>query len=363
MDKKLFFLFMVLLMVNLAVAKDYYYQDEKIGLVKISIPETFWERVKLYFEDRPFFIAVEKATIKIGDKNIVTVGVEIPDKDVNGKTLTDADINKAVFVWTFPDGHTSVIDLKPSGLHVSQSGSPFTFEMTPLQSGTYKAHYIVMRKEYPTVLVKEVTEFNVVSGQSVNCQKESITEWKFLISTLDGNGKIYNQNQFSYDGNCKRIESQTKTYYKTECNAGFLIIGSSQSFSEGQKKCEKQEEIAEDSIAIGMSEFWTIENNVCVLRPTGSGFNTAEECNLALTKCENQDKECDDGSIITAFECKGGELVSTENKCNGEVEGNGEVSLFNDLFDLKMYGYYTYSLIASIFILVLVIVSTKKRRK
>lgn len=176
---KIIFVLMVLMLSTMASAKTLYYEDENVGLVTIDVKTTLVEKMLNLLSTQSFSITAEKKSVQVGEAIKVQVITEVPCEDRNGKVLLDSDISVAKFVITDPALSTTNFDIKTGGvignLKACQTNQ-FDFTITPKKEGKYFVHYVVMQKDYPQLLVKEVTEFTSVKKVSVQVPVQKVAD-------------------------------------------------------------------------------------------------------------------------------------------------------------------------------------------
>lgn len=233
--KKIFvFGIVLLLLLNICYASEYYFETEQGDSVTIKQAESFWEKIKYAFSGSvEETIYPAKATIKIGEPNKITLGIAVPCNDATGRRVYVEDITAAKFVMTAPNGAITTYDFKPKIQVCSSVQVEYT--VLPVMVGTYTIHYSIIQKFYPSILVKEVSSFNVVKDEVV-CDKEVLSAWTPVYDVA--NGKLFQRFRHYYDNNCYEITNQRQIIYKTVCNTGFVISGTSLQEAEGKRSCE-----------------------------------------------------------------------------------------------------------------------------
>ena len=312
----------MLALTSSVMGKELYYQNEDLGLVTIDVKESVLEKI---FNSQSLLIASEKKSVVLGDQVKIRIIAEVPCQDKNGMTINQ--ISSAKFVVTDPEGKTTNFDIL--GKVGACQSSQIEFTLTPQKLGKYTIHYLVMQSNYPQLLVKEISDFTVVSG-SPQCQAEELTEWKFLYD-ISG-GKVYNRFKQSYDQSCNLIPSAQVTYYKTECTSGHIIAGTEQSFAEGIKKCVAiQEELVQEPVVDSDEMVGEI-----IIDPVQE-----VECTEDLLS------PCGDIAAIE-YACIEGTLTPVEDFCpeHPQEEGSqGKIPTLTLLFNPDFYGIYTISLL------------------
>lgn len=314
-------LIMVIMMISLATSvmgREFFYENDNLGLVKIDVKESVLEKV---FNTQSLLITSEKKSVVLGEQAKIRIITEVPCQDANGNEIQQ--ISSAKFVVNDPAGTTTNFDILGK-VGVCQSNQ-LEFTLTPQKIGKYSIHYIVMQKNYPQILVKEVSDFTVVSG-SPQCQAEELSEWKFLYDMTGG--KVYNRFKYAYDQDCTLIPSAQVTYYKTQCNSGYLIEQSEQALSEGIKKCSL---IVEKQVIDS-------DEKITEMQP-----NPIQEI-----KC-TQDIIAPCGDLVRVeYACVEGILIPIEDFCPEQPPKEGsqnKIPTLTLLFSPDFYGIYTISLL------------------
>ena len=260
---------LTLLTFNSALGLETTIEDEVLGTASISIKDR--EFFSSLFSLTQQTILPDKPQIQLGEQAVIKTAIEIKE------CIPQDQIDTVRMVFTAPSGKTSTQYL-PGNFLTCASNPEITVKYTPAEKGKWIVFYLVIKKTYPYIVGKEITDFEVVDS-APQCTAQKIGDW--TPSSPVVNGQLYQRQTFSYDPvTCK--STLLKTEVKTVCRANYVVAGTSDNTGDGVKTCVQK--LEEEPITHPAQEVstWQVQENVCVLKVTAEGFASKEECEATI---------------------------------------------------------------------------------
>lgn len=266
--------FSIVYFVKVGKIQETYFNDKDLGIIKLS------------FSKKNIFSSIRQATFqvteaKVGDKVEIYENVYFTESkcDIEGWIT---DIKQQIYRDGSLIATISLIDkeLNPGATYCGDFTRYTSF--TPTREGTYTIKTVYTRETGKSGTIMGSRELKVTESYSPPvCNKNAFWDSWAKYKTIS-NGQIDARVHWSVSSNCD-FYRDGQIEYRTICNNGFIVEGTSNTIASGKKSCIK-------------------------------GETTIDECNTGVTA------SCSDGSIITIKSCVNGKLQDTSEICPTQEE-------------------------------------------